>query len=127
MSRIGTIGKTRFLPTERNYCMSHALCVISPLVTGISHHYLRFVVSAESTLSQAHHGVKSIGVPDLGMGVIRSMLIPIPPSNKQLRIVSKVDELMALCEQLKARLADAQTTQLHLADAVVENALGDAL
>jgi type I restriction enzyme S subunit len=30
---------------------------------------------------------------------------------------------MALCDQLKARLRDAQTTQLHLADAVVENAL----
>ena len=28
-----------------------------------------------------------------------------------------------LCDQLKTRLSDAQTTQLHLADAVVENAL----
>ncbi|AZQ84260.1 hypothetical protein EKO29_09645 [Colwellia sp. Arc7-635] len=38
-------------------------------------------------------------------------------------IVAKVDELMALYEQLKARLSDAQTTQLHLADAVAENTL----
>ncbi|WP_299079241.1 restriction endonuclease subunit S [uncultured Paraglaciecola sp.] len=46
-----------------------------------------------------------------------------PPLKEQQRIVAKVDELMALCEQLKARLSDAQTTQLHLADAVVETAL----
>ena len=46
-----------------------------------------------------------------------------PPLKEQHRIVAKVDELMALCDQLKARLSDAQTTQLHLADAVVENAL----
>ncbi|UUO22875.1 restriction endonuclease subunit S [Colwellia sp. M166] len=50
-----------------------------------------------------------------------------PPLKEQQRIVAKVDELLALCDQLKARLGDAQTTQLHLADAVVENALGDAL
>jgi type I restriction enzyme S subunit len=31
---------------------------------------------------------------------------------------------MALCDALKARLADAKTTQLHLADAIVEQSLG---
>jgi type I restriction enzyme S subunit len=30
---------------------------------------------------------------------------------------------MSLCDLLKAHLNDAQTTQLHLADALVDNAL----
>lgn len=47
----------------------------------------------------------------------------IPPLEEQHRIVAKVDELMALCDQLKARLTDAQTNKLHLADAIVEQAL----
>ncbi|MDN3381937.1 restriction endonuclease subunit S [Pseudoalteromonas sp. APC 3358] len=47
----------------------------------------------------------------------------IPPLEEQHRIVAKVDELMALCEQLKARLTDAQTTKLHLTDGIVEQAL----
>ncbi|HIF9062274.1 TPA: restriction endonuclease subunit S [Photobacterium damselae] len=123
MSRIGTIGKTRFLPIERNYCMSHALCVISPLVKLIDHQYLKFVVSAESSLSQAHHGVKSIGVPDLGMGVIRSFLIPIPPKTKQELIVINVESLLTICENLKNRLKESQITQLHLTDAIVEQAI----
>jgi type I restriction enzyme S subunit len=55
--------------------------------------------------------------------LMKSMIVSLPPLAEQDRIVAKVDELMALCEQLKARLSDAQTTQLHLADAVVENAL----
>jgi len=29
---------------------------------------------------------------------------------------------MALCDQLKARLKEAQTTQIYLADAIVERA-----
>lgn len=49
--------------------------------------------------------------------------IPIPPLNEQHRIVAKVDELMALCDALKARIAAAQTTQLQLADAIVEQAV----
>lgn len=47
----------------------------------------------------------------------------LPPLEEQHRIVAKVDELMALCDQLKARLTDAQTTQLHLTDAIVEQAV----
>ena len=47
----------------------------------------------------------------------------IPPLEEQYRIVAKVDELMALCDQLKARLNDAQNTKLQLTDAIVEQAV----
>jgi type I restriction enzyme S subunit len=61
--------------------------------------------------------------PNLNVGKISNTVLALPPLAEQHRIVAKVDELMALCEQLKARLSDAQTTQFHLADAVVEKAL----
>ncbi len=54
---------------------------------------------------------------------LSNTVLPIPPLAEQHRIVAKVDELMALCDQLKSRLRDAQTTQLHLADALVEQAI----
>lgn len=47
----------------------------------------------------------------------------LPPLAEQHRIVAKVDQLMALCDQLKDSLQQAQQTQIHLTDAVVENAL----
>ncbi|MDK9717690.1 MAG: restriction endonuclease subunit S [Trichlorobacter sp.] len=49
--------------------------------------------------------------------------LPIPPLAEQHHIVAKVDELMSLCDALKARLAAAQTTQIHLADTIVEQAV----
>ncbi|HHL72551.1 MAG TPA: hypothetical protein ENJ29_08575 [Bacteroidetes bacterium] len=48
---------------------------------------------------------------------------PIPPLAEQHRIVAKVDELIALCDTLKARIREAQTTELRLADAVVARAV----
>jgi type I restriction enzyme S subunit len=54
---------------------------------------------------------------------IRSLVVALPPLEEQHHIVARVEELMTLCDQLKARLSDAQTTQLHLTDAIVEQAL----
>lgn len=54
---------------------------------------------------------------------IQSLVIALPPFNEQNRIISKVDELMSLCDQLASRLGGAQTIQLHLADALTDMAL----
>jgi type I restriction enzyme S subunit len=69
------------------------------------------------------HVKQQCGQANVNGTLMKSMIVSVPPINEQHRIVAKVDELMALCEQLKTRLSDAQTTQLHLADAVIENAL----
>ena len=54
---------------------------------------------------------------------MEKIALPIAPLAEQHRIVAKVDELMAHCDQLKANLQQAQTTQLHIADAITEQAL----
>ena len=51
-------------------------------------------------------------------------VLAIPPYKEQHRIVTKVNELTTLCNQLKTRIQQTQQTNLHLADAVVERALG---
>jgi type I restriction enzyme S subunit len=123
-SRIGTIGKSRFLPTERTYCLSHALCVINPLDrSALNMRLLRVMLEAKVILAFAHRGTRSIGVPDLGMGVIRSMAIPLPPLAEQHRIVAKVDELMSLCDKLETRLDNLQTDNQRLLQAILQRAL----
>ena len=54
---------------------------------------------------------------------LRSCTVPIPPLDEQRRIIEKVDKLMVLCEQLKARLSEAGETRAQLAEAVVEQAV----
>ena len=49
--------------------------------------------------------------------------IPLPPLAEQHRIVAKVDELMALCDRLKADLADSRAQQERLAATLIESAL----
>jgi type I restriction enzyme, S subunit len=54
---------------------------------------------------------------------LKQLPIAVPPLAEQRRIVAKVDELMTLSDALKALLAEAQTAQLHLTNAVVEQAV----
>lgn len=45
--------------------------------------------------------------------------LPLPPLNEQKRIVSKVDDLFALCDSLKARITEVQKVANQMAEGVV--------
>jgi type I restriction enzyme S subunit len=64
--------------------------------------------------------VSTAGQKTVNQTHIGSLPISLPPLQEQHRIVAKVDELMTLCGTLKTNLQNAQTTQLALADALVE-------
>jgi type I restriction enzyme S subunit len=52
---------------------------------------------------------------------------PLPPLAEQHRIVAKVDELMALCDQLEANLTSADSDRRRLLDALLHDALEPAM
>lgn len=54
---------------------------------------------------------------------LKEIRFPLPPLAEQHRIVAKVDELMALCDQLEAQLVAAQTNSRRLLEAVLHEAL----
>lgn len=117
-------GKTRGQITELlSEAGTNQACAAIRLVNDSTSHknYVKlcFRKAYEELRSHAAGGAQ----PNLNVGKISNTILALPPLNEQQRIVAKVDQLMALCDQLKNRLNDAQTTQLHLADAVVENAL----
>ncbi|MFM5743798.1 restriction endonuclease subunit S [Aeromonas veronii] len=62
--------------------------------------------------------------PNLNVGKIASTIIPLPPLEEQKRILSKVEELMFICDQLKLRLNNAQNIQLRLTDSIVHQTTG---
>jgi len=61
--------------------------------------------------------------PNLSSGNVKKYLIAVPPIAEQRRIVAKVDELMALCDQLETSLTSADETRKKLLDALLADAL----
>lgn len=122
-SRIGTIGKTIKLPLKRDYCLSHALSVINPFSKELNLRYLRFVMSTNFIIRQAKKDVKSISVPDLGMAKIRDFFIPLPPQKEQYSIVTKVEQLMILCDELEKTIQQNQKYTQDLLQVTLKEAL----
>ena len=124
MGVVGSIGKLGIAPDSwRGANIARAVCRIAP--TRFLHREYIVQILQSNFMQRSFIGdTRTLAQPTLNIGFIRSTITPVPPLAEQRRIVAKVDELMALCDQLKSRLSDAQTTQLHLADALVERAIG---
>lgn len=63
-------------------------------------------------------------MPKINQAVLRALPIPLPPLSEQFRIVAKVDEFMALSEQLEAGLGAADGTRSRLLDSLLHGSLG---
>ncbi|MBW8338668.1 MAG: restriction endonuclease subunit S, partial [Pseudomonas sp.] len=119
----GTIGKTcsiqkEDLPANTNQALA--------IIRGTSTVFLQdFLLSqldsfvSEKIKERARGGA----MPNVSLGDLSDLVLVIPPLAEQHRIVAKVDELMALCDQLKARLNQARQVHEHLASALVEQAV----
>ena len=99
--------------------ISRQLMSIQPVIVDKCFLYL-FIDSRYSYFQAKGVG---IAIPGISREDVTDLVLILPPLEEQRRIVAKVDELMAICDQLKTRLSEAQTTQLNLADALVKEAL----
>jgi len=116
------LGKIAIIPDDYpEWNCNQAIVFFRPIEASLNGYIYTYLTSGKFLDSIELIG--TAGQDNISVTKSRSIIFPMPPVEEQHRIVAKVDELMALCDQLKARLADAQITQLHLADAVVENAL----
>ena len=117
----GTIGRSSLVPEDSNFALVRSVALLKPLM--FCSEYLKYSMDSQLLQDSIHENKRGGAQPCLYLSEISKFYFPMPPLEEQQRIVAKVDELMALCDQLKARLSDAQTTQLHLTDAIVEQAV----
>ncbi|HDY97721.1 MAG TPA: restriction endonuclease subunit S [Pseudomonas sabulinigri] len=60
---------------------------------------------------------------NINLEILGLLSVPLPPANEVRRIIAKVDQLMALCDQLKKRLTKARKVNEQLASTLVEQAV----
>jgi type I restriction enzyme S subunit len=118
---IGSIGNPVVVDIDPNFSIKNVALFKYYDLQLSSPEYLRIyleVISDEMKIQSAG-GVQSF----VSLGFIRSFPFPLPPLSEQHRIVVKVDELMTLCDSLKADLAESRARQARLATTLIESAL----
>ena len=118
-----SIGRTAIFDRDNIANINQAVCLIRIENQEHSKPYLLHFFNSETCLEYMFDKQVDNARPNLSMGNIANFLIPIPPAYEQHRIVAKVDALMALCEQLKTRIQQANQQQQTIADALVAQAL----
>ena len=121
---IGSIGNPVIVDTDLVFSFKNMALFKYFSRTLSSPEYLRIflAVIASEMRAKAAGGVQSF----VSLGTIRSQPIALPPLSEQHRIVAKVDELMALCDALKADLAESRARQARLSATLIESALAAA-
>ncbi len=93
-----------------------------PLETSINIIFLQKCMLSQFFLDQVNKLDNRIKMPKINQDELNSLIIPLPPLAEQNRIVAKVDELMNLCDQLEARVNDAQQQGKLLMESVLFSA-----
>ncbi len=120
--RGATFGKTAFVTPYEEGAIASSLMIIRPYLPAMRSYIYRYLTSPLGR-SQIFRFDNGSAQPNLSANSVMMYAFPLPPLAEQHRIVQKVDELMALCDQLKERINQASETRCQLAEAVVDSAL----
>ncbi|HFU8468379.1 TPA: restriction endonuclease subunit S [Escherichia coli] len=81
-------------------------------------HY--FMMTIKSTLEKF---APSTAQKNINIDILSQLFFPCPPLEEFHRIVDKVQNLLSVCDVLRAYIQSTQQTQLHLADALTDAAI----
>ncbi|MGY3915955.1 restriction endonuclease subunit S [Aeromonas australiensis] len=125
MAVVGSIGKLGVVPDSwRGANIARALCRIVP-VREVSKNYILHLLKSEFMQNNFKGDTRTLAQPTLNVGLIKNSVTPIPPFKAQQRIEAKVDQLMALCDQLEQQ-SEAQLAAHHTLVAALLATLSDS-
>lgn len=95
----GTIGNIAYYNSEP-IILGKSACYIA-LLSGISKEYIRIILGTKLFLDYAVSKATKTTIANVSLKAMRMFPVPLPPLEEQKRIVARVEELLALCDQLK--------------------------
>jgi type I restriction enzyme, S subunit len=119
-----TLGKVN--RTTRPICFNQQINSLTPFLDGLSE-YLALALKTSGFQALAWSKAGTGTLPIISKGKWEILPVPLPPLAEQYRIVAKVDELMAVCDQLEAQLTTTQTDSRRLLEAVLHEAVAPAM
>ena len=117
-----TTGIATINDLEKPFSMLSSVALLK-CPSGVLNRFLLLSMRAPYFYSEMRSGMTGVAITRITLKKLSDAFIALPPEREQHRIVTKVDQLMNLCDQIKTHLQHQQQTRLHLADAMVEQAL----
>lgn len=121
----GTLGGVALIPHELSgYNVAREVAVV-PIHDEIEGHYVVNAMASPYFWDRVQESLRGIAYVGLNLKTLRTLPIPIPPVEEQRRIVDKVDELMAICDELERSLVSEEESRATLLEGLLREALGN--
>ncbi len=123
-TREAPMGEALIIPEGAKWCLGQRTMLIRPMHEFVSNEYLLLALTEPNLLERASENAVGLTVKHLRVGDVESLSIPLPPLNEQHRIVKRVNDLLAICNQITALLQCSQANQTLLSNVLARRALG---
>lgn len=117
-TKVGTYGIPQIVETDIRFSIFVSVALLKPDKTVIIPKYLESALRTDFAKRQADKLVSGIGVPDLHLREIKTMLIPLPDFSRQVRFV----EVARKYERLREQQREAERQAEHLFQSLLHQA-----
>ncbi|MFB6317292.1 restriction endonuclease subunit S [Saccharicrinis sp. FJH54] len=118
----GSIGKSAIVKSK--IAFNQQINCTKPILSNSS--YMSLALNSSYFQNAVLEKATGSATPIINRSKWEEILVPLCSINEQNRIVTKVDELLTLCDRLKERIVASQEIKVKLADAVVERAVNES-
>ena len=117
---VGTIGIPYIVKKSDRFYFKDASVLIFKNHYGLYSRFLSCLLRTPYWIDTIHKESMGTTVHTLTISRANEVPIPLPPLEEQTRIVAKVDQLMALCDELEARQQKQQQGRVRLNNAALD-------
>jgi type I restriction enzyme S subunit len=118
LTKVGTTGIAVLVDTDAAFSIFVSVALLKLPIKEVGS-YLQLLVNSPFVKKQSDEGTEGVGNKNLVLRKISAFLLPIPPLAEQHRIVAKVDELMALCDELEQKVGAGETAHAKLVETLL--------
>jgi hypothetical protein len=97
-------------------CIAQTICLATT--------YYLYLLDKTAEIKAAGHGISMVHMTKEKM---EKLEVPLPPLAEQQRIVAKVNELMAICDQLEAQITATEQDSRRFLESVLADALAPGI
>ncbi len=113
-----TTGVAAINTLEEPFSMLSSVALLKPSI-GLFNRYLYFLMTSPVFYDEMRAGMTGVAITRVTLAKLNAAVLPLPPLAEQHRIVAKVDELMALCDELEQKVGAGETAHTKLVETLL--------
>ncbi len=97
----GTVGKSFLVKKVEEDAVFAGYLIRTNFSTNLNAKYMKYFMESRLYWKQLQDGTTATAQPNCNAKTLSKMIVPLPPLAEQKRIVDRLDQLLAVCEELK--------------------------